>query len=572
MNIAVTPPLSNGPRPAMYYYDTFDRAFVEERVAQFRDQVERRLSGALSEEEFRPHRLMNGLYLQLHAYMLRVAIPYGTLSSTQMRQLAVIADKWDRGYGHFTTRQNIQFNWPKLIDVPDILQALAEVEMHAIQTSGNCIRNVTADHFAGAAADEIEDPRPTAELIRQWSTNHPEYCFLPRKFKVAVTGAEHDRAAVLLHDIGLRIVKNAQGEIGYCVIAGGGLGRTPMVGKIVRDFVPRADLLAYLAAVLRVYNSYGRRDNKYKARIKILVHETGLDEFKAQIKAEFAALDRSGTNADPEEFARIAAYFVPPEFDAGASSAAFEAAKAKDAGFVRFAETNLSAHKAKNYAIVTVSCKPIGGVPGDVTSAQMRLLADVADKYSAGELRISHEQNVVLPHVKLDDVHALWQALQTAGLATANAGLITDIIACPGMDYCSLATARAIPVAQAISTQFADPERQKLIGKLGIKISGCINACGHHHIAAIGILGLEKSGRESYQITLGGDPTFKAAIGERLGPGLEADEVPHVIENLVAIYLNERQGDEAFIDTYRRVGQAKFKPALEREVEDGSHL
>jgi sulfite reductase (NADPH) hemoprotein beta-component len=572
MNIAVTPPLSNGPRPAMYYYDTFDRAFVEERVAQFRDQVERRLSGALSEEEFRPHRLMNGLYLQLHAYMLRVAIPYGTLSSTQMRQLAVIADKWDRGYGHFTTRQNIQFNWPKLIDVPDILQALAEVEMHAIQTSGNCIRNVTADHFAGAAADEIEDPRPTAELIRQWSTAHPEYCFLPRKFKVAVTGAEHDRAAVLLHDIGLRIVKNEQGEIGYCVIAGGGLGRTPMVGKIVRDFVPRADLLAYLAAVLRVYNSSGRRDNKYKARIKILVHETGLDEIKAQIEAEFAALDRSGTNADPEEFARITAYFAPPEFDAAASSAAFEAAKAKDAGFARFAETNLAAHKAKGYCIVTVSCKPIGGVPGDVTSAQMRLLADVADKYSAGELRISHEQNVILPHVKLDEVPALWQALQTADLATANAGLITDIIACPGMDYCSLATARAIPIAQAISTQFADPERQKLIGKLGIKISGCINACGHHHIAAIGILGLEKSGRESYQITLGGDPTFTASIGERLGPGLEAEEVPHVIENLVAIYLAERLGDEAFIDTYRRVGQAKFKPALEREVEDGSHL
>jgi sulfite reductase (NADPH) hemoprotein beta-component len=572
MNIAVTPPRSNTPRAAMYYYDTFDRAFVAERVAQFRDQVQRRVEGALTEDEFRPHRLMNGLYLQLHAYMLRIAIPYGTLASPQLRQLAMIADKWDRGYGHFTTRQNLQFNWPKLSDVPDILQALSEVEMHAIQTSGNCIRNVTADHFSGAAADEIEDPRPTAELIRQWSTAHPEYCYLPRKFKVAVTGSSNDRAAILLHDIGLRIVRNDAGEIGYSVIAGGGLGRTPMVGKVVRDFLPREDLLAYLAAILSVYNRYGRRDNKYKARIKILVHETGLDEIKADIEAEFAALDRSGTNADPDEFARIAAYFAPPEFDAAAGTSIFEAEKARNAEFARFATTNLAAHKAKGYTIVTVSTKPIGGVPGDVTSAQMRLLADAADLYSAGELRISHEQNVILPHVKLDDVFALWHMLQTADLATANAGLITDIIACPGMDYCSLATARAIPIAQDISKVFADPERQKLIGKLGIKISGCINACGHHHIAAIGILGLEKSGRESYQITLGGDPTFSAAIGERLGPGLEAHEVPQVIEHLVEIYLAERQGDEAFIDTYRRIGQAKFKPALEREVEDGSHL
>ena len=572
MNIAVTPSRSNTPRAAMYYYDTFDRDFVNERVAQFRDQVQRRVEGSLTEEEFRPHRLMNGLYLQLHAYMLRIAIPYGTLASNQMRQLAMIADRWDRGYGHFTTRQNLQFNWPKLSDVPDILQALAEVEMHAIQTSGNCIRNVTADHFSGAAADEIEDPRPTAELIRQWSTAHPEYCYLPRKFKVAVTGSSNDRAAILLHDIGLRIVRNDTGEIGYSVIAGGGLGRTPMVGKVVRDFLPREDLLAYLAAILSVYNRYGRRDNKYKARIKILVHETGLDEIKADIEAEFAALDRSGTNSDPQEFARIAAYFAPPEFDPAAGTSVFEAEKARNAEFARFASTNLATHKAKCYTIVTVSTKPIGGVPGDVTSAQMRVLADAADLYSSGELRISHEQNVILPHVKLDDVFALWQLLQTADLATANAGLITDIIACPGMDYCSLATARAIPIAQDISKVFADPERQKLIGKLGIKISGCINACGHHHIAAIGILGLEKSGRESYQITLGGDPTFSASIGERLGPGLEAHEVPQVIEHLVEIYLAERQGDEAFIDTYRRIGQAKFKPALEREVEDGSHL
>ena len=528
MNIAVNP-LSNAPRPAMYYYDMFDRAFVQERVDQFRDQVKRRLEGALTEEEFRPHRLMNGLYLQLHAYMLRIAIPYGTLASKQMRQLAMIADRWDKGYGHFTTRQNLQFN-------------------------------------------EIEDPRPTAELIRQWSSAHPEFCYLPRKFKVAVTGAAHDRAAVLLHDIGLRIVRNEQGEIGYCVIAGGGLGRTPMVGKVVRDFVPRADLLAYLAAILSVYNRSGRRDNKYKARIKILVHETGLEDFKADVEAEFAAMDRTGTNADPAEFTRIASYFAPPEFDAVANGAAFHAAVQADAGFARFAKVNVAAHKAPGYGIVTISTKPIGGVPGDVTSAQMRILADLADLYSSGELRISHEQNVILPHVKLDDVHALWQVLQQNDLATANAGLITDIIACPGLDYCALATARSIPIAQAISNTFADPERQSLIGKLGIKISGCINACGHHHIAAIGILGLEKSGRESYQITLGGDPTFSAAIGERLGPGLEAHEVPQVIEHLVEIYLAERQGDEAFIDTYRRIGQAKFKPALEREVEDGSHL
>ena len=574
MNIAVTPPVDkpgSNQRPAMYYYDHFDRDYVQERVSQFRGQVARRLTGELSEEEFRPHRLMNGLYLQLHAYMLRIAIPYGTLSSAQMRQLAAIADKWDKGYGHFTTRQNIQFNWPQLKDVPDILQALADVEMHAIQTSGNCIRNVTADHFAGAAADEIEDPRPTAELIRQWSTNHPEYCYLPRKFKVAVTGASADRAAVLLHDIGLRIVKNAAGDIGYLVIVGGGLGRTPMVGKIVRDFVPRADLLAYLAAILSVYNRYGRRDNKYKARIKILVHETGLEQFKAEVEAEYALLDRSGTNADPAELARIAAYFAPPAFEE-VDASALDAQKAAHPDFARFVDTNISAHKAAGYAIVTASIKPYGGVPGDVTSAQMRLLADVADQYSHHEMRISHEQNVIFPHVKQSDLFALWQMLKRDDLATANAGLITDIIACPGLDYCALATARSIPIAQEISKLFADEARQKLIGKLGIKISGCINACGHHHIAAIGILGLEKSGKESYQITLGGDPTFSASIGERLGPGLDAAEVPHVIDNLVNIYLEQRTGDELFIDTYRRVGQAPFKPALEREVEDGSDI
>ncbi|HTU12507.1 MAG TPA: nitrite/sulfite reductase [Allosphingosinicella sp.] len=549
----------------MYRYDEFDAAVVRDRVAQFREQVQRRLDGSLTEEEFTPLRLMNGLYLQLHAYMLRIAVPYGTLVSRQLRQLAMIADKYDRGYGHFTTRQNLQLNWPKLAEVPDLLDDLADVEMHCIQTSGNCIRNVTADHFAGVAADEVEDPRPTAELIRQWSTLHPEFSFLPRKFKIAVTGAARDRAAVAVHDIGLRLVRNDDGEIGYKVLVGGGLGRTPMIGKIIRDFLPKDELLAYLEAIMRVYNLEGRRDNKYKARIKILVHEIGTDAFIARVEAEYAKLDGASVNADPAELARIAAYFAPPEYESlPAVSEGFEAAKARDPDFARFAATNLFPHKVPGYTAITVSVKPIGAPPGDATSDQMRALADLAELYSADELRITHVQNVVLPHVKLDDVHALWSALVEAGLETPNAGLITDIIACPGMDYCKLATARSIPIAQAIATRFADAERQALIGELGIKISGCINACGHHHVGAIGILGLDKAGVENYQITLGGDPGEQASLGQRLGPGIDAEAVPEAIERIVDTYLDVRAGAaETFIETVRRVGLDPFKPALQ---------
>ena len=548
----------------MYRYDEFDRIFVKERVAEFRSQVERRLDGSLSDDEFKPLRLMNGLYLQLHAYMLRVAIPYGTLSARQMRQLAMIADKWDKGYGHFTTRQNIQFNWPKLSDVPAMLDALAEVEMHAIQTSGNCIRNVTADQFSGVAADEVEDPRPTAELLRQWSSLHPEFTFLPRKFKIAVTGATHDRAAIKAHDIGLRVLRHPETqEIGYEISVGGGLGRTPLIGKLIREFLPRQDLLPYLEALMRVYNSEGRRDNKYKARVKILVHETGIEEIRKAVEDEFEAMDGPSVAADPAELERIAAYFAPPAYEKlPAASAALQTKLDENADFARFVETNGFAHKAQGYRAITVSLKPIGGAPGDATSDEMRALADASDRFSLGELRVTHLQNIVLPYVKDDELFALWTFLNEHGLATANVGLITDIVACPGMDYCALATARSIPIAQAIATRFADPDRQKLIGELGIKISGCINACGHHHIGNIGILGLEKSGEESYQITLGGDATENAAIGERLGPGVTADAVPDTIERLVDIYLGERQTGERFIDTYRRVGIDRFKGAI----------
>ena len=548
----------------MYRYDEFDHRFVRERVLEFRGQVERRLDGSLSDDEFRPLRLMNGLYLQLHAYMLRVAIPYGTLSSRQMRQLAMIADKWDKGYGHFTTRQNIQFNWPKLKDVPDILDALADVEMHAIQTSGNCIRNVTADQFSGVAADEIEDPRPTAELLRQWSSLHPEFTFLPRKFKIAVTGAEHDRAAIKGHDIGLRILKHpTSGEVGYEIIVGGGLGRTPMIGKVIRDFLPKADLLPYLEAIMRVYNAEGRRDNKYKARVKILVHETGIDEVRKAVEEEFTASNRAAIAADPKEVERINAYFAPPDYETlPDTSARLEAAKVQDPELKRFIETNGFAHKVPGYVAITVSLKAIGAAPGDATSDQMRALADLADAYSLGELRVTHLQNIVLPYVKKDDVPALFTELKKHELGTTNVGLITDIVACPGMDYCALATARSIPIAQDIAKRFADPDRQQIIGELGIKISGCINACGHHHIGHIGILGLEKSGEESYQITLGGDATENAAIGERLGPGVTGDDVPDTIERIVDIYLAERQKGERFIDTYRRVGIDRFKGAI----------
>ncbi|WAP66996.1 nitrite/sulfite reductase [Jiella pelagia] len=552
----------------MYRYDEFDERFVRERVAQFRGQVERRLDGSLSEDEFKPLRLKNGLYLQLHAYMLRIAVPYGTLNSAQLRMLAHIAETYDKGYGHFTTRQNLQFNWPKLKDVPTILELLADVEMHCIQTSGNCIRNVTSDQFAGVARDEVEDPRPTAELIRQWSSLHPEFVWLPRKFKIAVTGAEHDRAAIMVHDIGLKLKRNDQGAVGYEVIVGGGLGRTPMIGKVVREFLPKDELLAYLEAVMRVYNSEGRRDNKFKARVKILVHETGEEEFRARVEEEYAKLDGPTINAPEEEVERIAAYFAAPTYEALPDvSQVLDQARAIDPELDRFVEQNSFEHKQPGYIALTIALKEIGAVPGDMSADQMRAFADIAEKYSFDEFRVTHSQNLVLPHVKKDDLPAVHAALKAAGLASANAGLITDIIACPGLDYCALATAKSIPIAQAIAKTFADQERQKAIGELPIKISGCINACGHHHVGAIGILGLEKGGRENYQITVGGDATEHAALGERLGPGIDAEDVPAAIEAIVETYLAEKQGSESFIETVRRTGPEPFKTGFTAFIE-----
>jgi sulfite reductase (NADPH) hemoprotein beta-component len=548
----------------MYRYDEFDHRFVEERVAEFRDQVERRLTGALNEAEFKPLRLMNGLYLQLHAYMLRVAIPYGTLNSRQMRMLAHIAETWDKGYGHFTTRQNIQYNWPRLKDVPDILEALASVEMHAIQTSGNCIRNITSDPYSGVAPEEIEDPRITAEILRQWSSLHPEFTYLGRKFKFAVTGSEHDRAAIKVHDIGIQIIRDEAGEVGYRVLVGGGLGRTPMIGRELRAFLPKVDLLPYVEAILRVYNLHGRRDNKYKARIKILVHETGIDAFRDQVEHEFATMDRAAVTAPEGEMARIATYFAPPEL-AGkpAAPVEFERMKKLDPDFAQWVERNTYPHRVPGHVAATISLKPIGGVPGDATTEQMRVMADLAETYSADEMRITHEQNVVLPHVATGDLYKLYRGLAAIGLDAPNKGLVTDIIACPGLDYCALATARSIPVAQEISKRFASNERQREIGPLSIKISGCINACGHHHIGHIGILGLDKAGVENYQITLGGESTEDAALGKRIGPGFGYDELPDVIEKIVDTYLDLRDGQrETFLQTYRRVGMEPFKEAL----------
>jgi sulfite reductase (NADPH) hemoprotein beta-component len=503
---------------------------------------------------------MNGLYLQLHAYMLRVAVPYGTLDSRQMHRLADIADRWDRGYGHFTTRQNIQFNWPKLRDVPDILEALAEVEMHAIQTSGNCIRNVTADHFAGAAADEIEDPRPTAELIRQWSTDHPEFTWLGRKFKIGITGSPNDRAVTKAHDIGLRMVRSEAGEPGYEVIVGGGLGRTPMIGKVIRDFLPKDLLLPYLEAILQVYNLHGRRDNKYKARIKILVHEAGIDEIRARVEAAFAQKLARFRGVNPDVLAGIEAAFTPPTFLPAPET---DPVPPLDPGLRSWLDTNVAPHRVPHYAIVSISLKAIGATPGDASSEQMRAMADLAERYGHDELRVSHEQNVILPHVPRIHLAAIYRDLRAAGLATANIGLVSDIIACPGMDYCALATARSIPVAQKIAERFDELKLERDIGPLKIKISGCINACGHHHVGHIGILGLDRAGVENYQITLGGDATETAAIGERAGPGFAYDEIVPAIERLLDAYLALRsEPAETFLDTYRRLGAAPFKAAL----------
>jgi sulfite reductase (NADPH) hemoprotein beta-component len=542
----------------MYQYTDFDEAFVRERVAEFRDQVERRLDGTLNEQEFLPLRLRNGLYLQLHAYMLRVAVPYGTLNPTQMRQLAMIAERWDKGYGHFTTRQNIQFNWPKLKDVPDILEALADVQMHAIQTSGNCIRNVTADHFAGAAADEIEDPRPTAELLRQWSTDHPEFNWLGRKFKIGITGSPNDRAVTRSHDIGLRMLRDEAGEPGYEVMIGGGLGRSPFIAKTVRDFLPKAQLLPYLEAILQVYNLHGRRDNKFKARLKILVHEAGIDEIRARVEAAFEDNLRRFSGVNPEVLARIEAAFAPPVFEPVS-----DAAPALWAGLRSWLDTNVTPHRVGHYAIVTISLKGIGDTPGDARAEQMRAMADIAEEFAHGELRVSHEQNIILPHVPRRHLAAVHARLKQAGLATANVGLISDIIACPGMDYCALATARSIPVAQGIARAFADIGRQHDIGPLKIKISGCINACGHHHVGHIGILGLDRAGVENYQITLGGDGTETAAIGQRAGPGFAYDEIVPAVERLIEAYIEERDSpEETFLQVLRRTGMDPFKAAL----------
>jgi sulfite reductase (NADPH) hemoprotein beta-component len=542
----------------MYRYDEFDAEFVRQRTAQFSDQVGRRLSGELTEDEFKPLRLRNGVYLQLHAYMLRIAIPYGTLSSRQMRKLAHIARHYDKGYGHFTTRQNLQFNWPSLEDIPDILEELAQVEMHAIQTSGNCIRNVTADHFAGASADEVADPRPYAEIIRQWSSLHPEFSFLPRKFKVAVTAAERDRAAIQVHDIGLQLKRLAGGGLGFAVWVGGGQGRTPMLAKKIRDDLPEADLLSYLEAVLRVYNLHGRRDNIYKARIKILVHDIGADAFAKQVEEEWRRI-RDGALKLPEaEIRRIEAYFAAPDFGARPARAALRPA---DRAFDRWAMRNTHAHKQPGYAIVTISLKPIGGIPGDASAGQMEAIADLAERYSFDEVRVTHEQNLVLPHVRLCDLWDVYRSLAAIGLAEANAGLVTDIIACPGLDYCALANARSIPIAQRISERLA--ARQDDIGDLKIKISGCINACGHHHVGHIGILGVEKRGEEHYQLLLGGSGAEDAALGSITGPGFGPDGIVDAVEKVVDTYLKLRSApNEPFLAAYGRLGPAPFKEAL----------
>ena len=541
----------------MYRYDQYDRAIVDARVDEFRDQVTRRLAGTLTEDQFKPLRLMNGLYLQLHAYMLRIAVPYGTLNSRQMRMLAHIARKYDRDYGHFTTRQNLQFNWIKLEDAPDILAELATVEMHAIQTSGNCIRNISSDQYAGVSADEVADPRPWAELLRQWSTFHPEFTYLPRKFKIAVIASEEDRSAMRLHDIGLKLVAR-DGRIGAEVYAGGGMGRTPMVAPLIRDFVPEEEIVSYLEACLRVYNRYGRRDNKYKARIKILVHELGVEEYKRQVEEEFAHMRTLGLNPPTEELDRIRAYFAGPAYETGLD----DSVDRSDPAFALWVDRQVAAHKQPGYAIVNISLKPRGGIPGDASAEQIALVADLAEQYSLDELRVTHAQNLVLPHVKKADLHAVWQKLDEAGLAEANLDLITDIIACPGLDYCSLANARSIPLAQKLSERFAAADRQKELGELKVKISGCINACGHHHAGHIGVLGVDRKGVENFQLSLGGSGAEDASVGQITGPGFSEDGVVDAIEKVTNIYLAQREEGERFLDTYRRLGMKPFKEAI----------
>ncbi len=546
----------------MYSYNDFDKNFVRQRVNEFRGQVQRRIDGVLTEEEFLPLRLQNGLYMQIHSYMLRIAIPYGTLNSKKMRQLALISEKYDKGYGHFTTRQNIQYNWIKLSEVADVLADLAEVDMHAIQTSGNCIRNVTSDHFAGAAVDEIEDPRPVAELLRQWSTGHPEYAFLPRKFKIAVTGSPHDRAAIAFHDIGLCAVRNDDGEIGYKIYIGGGLGRMPRIGRVLSEFIPKTQLLNYVDSIIHVYNRFGRRDNKHRARIKILIDELGLNEARRQIYEHYNSLKNESRLPSTDIIKFLMDEFSPPDF-----STAKEHDLEKD--FIRslslknWAETNLTSHRDPNHVIVSVSLKKPGATPGDATAKQMRVLADLAQQYAYDELCVSHEQNIILPHVPKEHVVKIYNKLDEADLATSNIGMVSDIISCPGMDYCKLATARSIPIAKQIATRFCELKTERDIGPLKIKISGCINACGHHHVGHIGILGLDRRGVENYQITLGGDGTEDAHIGKRTGPGFSADKLMEAIETIINVYLNDRKDrNETFLNFYRRVGLSPFKLAI----------
>ena len=555
----------------MYRYDPLDQRLVDERVEQFRDQVARRMAGEITEDEFKPLRLMNGLYIQLHAYMLRIAIPYGMLSSTQLRKLAHIARTYDRGYGHFTTRQCIQFNWLKLEDTPDILAELAEVQMHAIQTSGNSFRNVTADQYAGVSADEIDDSRPYAEIIRQWGALHPEFSYLPRKFKIAVTGSPNDRTAAKFHDIGVILKKNDAVETGFEIIIGGGQGRTPMIAQTVREFLPRHDLLSYLEAIMRIYNLMGRRDNIFKAKLKILVYKLGIDEMQKLVEEEWNQIKDGPLKLPQAEIDRVAAHFAPPPFETVESDPrAFDIHKFESLAFARWARTNVAAHKQPGYAIVNLTLKPTGGVPGDATAEQMDAVADLADRYSLGEIRVTHEQNLVFAHVKEADLYRLWRALDEIGFATPNLSLIGDMICCPGLDYCGLANARSIPVAQRIGKRFADLDRQLDIGELRLKISGCINACGHHHVGHIGILGVERKGEEYYQITLGGNPAMDATIGDVVGPAFSSDDVVDAVETVVTTYVKLRADGERFLDTYHRVGAEPFKERLYPEKTDAA--
>ncbi len=547
----------------MYRYDEFDHAFVRERVSEFRDQVARRLSGELTEEEFRPLRLRNGLYLQLHAYMLRIAIPYGVLSPRQLRQLATIGRKWDRGYGHFTTRQNLQFNWVKLVDIPDVLDALAEVEMHCIQTSGNCVRNVTADPYAATAVDELEDPRPWCEILRQWSTLHPEFSWLPRKFKIAISGAAEDRAATAFHDIGLRIVRGPNGENGFRVLVGGGMGRTPYVGQQIREFLPKEHLLSYIESILRVYNLLGRRDNLHKARIKILVNALGIDKFREAVEADWEATHKNAIDLSDDERRRIMSYFAPPDLpERSASDEKLAARRQSDPVFANWYRNNVLPHRLPGYASVVISLKEPGRTPGDASSDTMNFVADLTERFGHDEARVNYTQNLLLPHVARADIVELYEALADSGLATGNNELLGDMICCPGLDYCNLANARSIPIAKEIATRFEDPARQETIGELRLNMSGCINACGHHHSGNIGILGVDKKGTELYQITLGGSPKDDAAVGTIIGPGFRAEKVPEVIDTIVDTYIENRHEGESFLETWRRVGATPFKEAL----------